>query len=84
MKPPIEIKEKSRRTNFSDPKRIVGNEVDIEFSYASGKPAETRHWLGTETACRRKARMLTNFRCIREVRPVTAAAWLGAYGYGPM
>lgn len=82
MKPPAQ--RKSRKTDFTDPARIVGYELEIEFSYASDKPAESRHWLGTEAACRRKARLLPHFRCVRAVHPVTAAGWLEAYGYGPM
>lgn len=74
----------SRRTRFDDPNKIVGYEVDIEFAYNSGKPAETKHWLGSEAACRRKAHLCRHFRCVRETRPVTADGWRMAYGYGPM
>ena len=84
MNPATKRPQASRRTTFEDPKKIVGYEVDIEFSYNSGKPAVTKHWLGTEANARRNARLISNFRCIRAVRPVTADGWRMAYGYGPM
>lgn len=73
---------KSRATDFSNDEKIVGHEVEVHFTYQSGKPHVVKHWLGSEAACRRKARMMSNFREIREVTPVKAAAWRRTHGYG--
>ena len=75
---------KSRTTDFSDDDKIVGHEVEVHFNYNSGKPHVVKHWLGSEAACRRKARMMRNFREIGEIKPVKAGAWKRAYGHGRM
>ena len=74
----------SRRVLFDDPNKIVGYEVEIGFAHNSGKPSETKHWLGSEASCRRKAHLTRHFRSVLSIRPVTAESWRMAYGYGPM
>ncbi|MEO5915594.1 MAG: hypothetical protein ABIS50_15275 [Luteolibacter sp.] len=73
---------RSRTTDFSDDEKIVGHEVEVHFAFNSRKPSVVKHWLGSETACRRKARMMLNFREIGEIKPVKAGAWKRTYGYG--
>lgn len=73
---------RSRITDFTDDEKIVGHEVEVHFTYNSGKPHVVKHWLGSEAACRRKARMMRNFREITSITPVKSAAWKRTYGYG--
>ncbi len=65
---------------FEDPDKVVGYEVEVEFQFNSGKPNERFHWMGRESACRRKGMLKSNAVRIASITPVTAQEWLRAYG----
>ena len=65
---------------YSNPQKVVGWEITVQFYFNSGKPEQAFHWIGTEAACRRKGMLKSNAEKIVKADPITAEEWLRAYG----